>query len=109
MSDGLIVGLITTYNRPELLKSRALKSVKSQSLQPHVVILVDNSDEKTILETNKQNFHELFPNGIYLKNGGFPSAAGTWNFGLKYINENYPDSWTAILDDDDEWRKSSSK
>ena len=103
MSDGFIVGLITTYNRPELLKTRALKSVKSQSLQPNVVILVDNSDEKTILETNKQNFHELFPNGIYLKNGGFPSAAGTWNFGLKYINENYPDSWTAILDDDDEW------
>ena len=67
MSDGFIVGLITTYNRPELLKTRALKSVKSQSLQPNVVILVDNSDEKTILETNKQNFHELFPNGIYLK------------------------------------------
>ncbi|MDG1550552.1 MAG: glycosyltransferase, partial [Candidatus Poseidoniaceae archaeon] len=103
MSNDFIVALITTYNRPELLKIRALNSVKYQSLQPNQVILIDNSDEKTILETNKQNFQELFPNGIYLKNGGFPSAAGTWNFGLKYIHENYPNSWTAILDDDDEW------
>jgi|GEM_PF-717758 len=103
MSNGFIVALITTYNRPELLKTRAMNSVKSQSLQPNVVVLVDNSDEKAILETNKQNFQHLFPNGIYLKNGGFPSAAGTWNFGLEYIDGNYPDSWTAILDDDDEW------
>lgn len=103
MNDEVIVALITTYNRPLLLKSRALPSVKRQTLSPDVVLLVDNSDDKSISEKNKENFVDIFPDGIYLKNKGFPSAAGTWNYGLDYIAKNYPNSWTAILDDDDEW------
>ena len=98
-----IIALITTFNRPELLRSRALHSVKEQTLCPDAIVLVDNSEDKSTQRRNKQNFHDIFPKGIYLENDGHPSAAGTWNCGLDYIARNYPNSWTAILDDDDEW------
>ena len=46
---------------------RALHSVNKQTLCPDAIVLVDNSDDKSILRRNKQNFHDIFPEGIYLK------------------------------------------
>ena len=98
-----IYALITTFNRPELLVSRAFNSVVSQSQKPHKVVLVDNSTSALTKKTNKENFKLAFPEGTYLENKGSPGASGTWNTGLDWIQSDDPDAWVAVIDDDDEW------
>ena len=95
--------LITTFNRPELLVSRAFNSVLNQSQKPYKVVLVDNSTSAMTKKTNKENFRFAFPEGAYLENQGSPGASGTWNTGLNWIQSNDPDAWVAVIDDDDEW------
>ena len=95
--------LITTFNRPELLVTRAFNSVLNQSQKPHKVVLVDNSTSAMTKKTNKENFTLAFPEGTYLENQGSPGASGTWNTGLNWIQSNDPDAWVAVIDDDDEW------
>ena len=98
-----VVVLVTTYNRPELLKKRALESILNQTRHHDVIVLVDNSDAEATRRKNKSTFHELFEDGVYLVNQRAPGAAGTWNQGLQYIKQHHPSAWVAILDDDDEW------
>lgn len=98
-----VIALVTTFNRPKLLKARALKSIKNQTSKVDCVVLVDNSESKSTRDKNKAQFDDDFPKGQYLVNEQSPSAAGTWNHGLQWIENNYPNSWVAIIDDDDEW------
>lgn len=98
-----IIVLVTTYNRPDLLEQRALKSISTQTEGYDAVVLVDNSDSEVTKKKNREIFEEMFCDGIYLINERTPGAAGTWNHGLNWIDENYPDAWVAIIDDDDEW------
>ena len=98
-----VVVLVTTYNRPELLKKRALESILNQTRHHDVIVLVDNSDAEARRRKNISTFHELFEDGVYLVNQRAPGAAGTWNQGLQYIKQHHPSAWVAILDDDDEW------
>ncbi len=98
-----VIVLVTTFNRPNLLKSRALKSIQNQTSEVDCVVLVDNSESKSTRRKNKAQFDDGFPQGQYLVNEQSPSAAGTWNHGLQWIEKNYPNSWVAIIDDDDEW------
>lgn len=101
--SNFVVVLVTTHNRPELLKKRALESILSQSRRHDAIVLVDNSDTETTRRKNRSVFKEFFDDGVYLVNKRSPGAAGTWNQGLQYIEEHYADAWIAILDDDDEW------
>ena len=95
--------LVTTFNRTELLKSRALESVSNQSTGFDGILLVDNSDSEKMRGMNREAFLAKFPHGNYQINEGHPGAAGTWNQGLHWIEKNHPNAWVAILDDDDEW------
>lgn len=95
--------LVTTFNRNELLKSRSLVSISNQTIDFEGIIMVDNSDSEKIRKMNREVFLEIFPEGVYQINHGHPSAAGTWNQGLQWINEQHPESWVAVIDDDDEW------
>ena len=98
-----IIVLVTTYNRPDLLEQRALKSISTQTERYDAVVLVDNSDSEVTKKKNREIFERVICDGVYLINERTPGAAGTWNHGLNWIDENYPDSWVAIIDDDDEW------
>ena len=98
-----IIVLVTTYNRPELLKARALTSIQNQTSSPDGIVLVDNSDSESTQKKNRSIFKKYFAEGEYLVNKRTPGAAGTWNHGLHWINENHPGAWVSIIDDDDEW------
>jgi len=98
-----IIVLVTTYNRPQLLDSRALTSISNQKGTFDEIILIDNSDSESICKQNEKLFLDRFPHGVYQVNNSHPSAAGTWNQGLHWIEENHPGAWGAIIDDDDEW------
>jgi len=103
VGNSTVVVLITTFNRPQLLDERALKSVDEQSYSCEQVILIDNSDSEKTRTMNRNLFLNRFPDGEYQVNIGHPSAAGTWNQGLHWIQQNHPSAFVAILDDDDEW------
>ena len=98
-----IIVLVTTYNRPQLLDSRALTSISNQKGTFDEIILIDNSDSESTRKKNEKLFLDRFPHGVYQVNNSHPSAAGTWNQGLHWIEENHPGAWGAIIDDDDEW------
>jgi len=95
--------LVTTFNRTDLLKSRALSSISNQSVGFEGILLVDNSDSEKTRKMNREVFLERFPEGNYQVNEGHPGAAGTWNQGLRWIEQQNPEAWVAIIDDDDEW------
>ncbi len=75
--------LVTTFNRNELLESRALESISNQSIGFEGILLVDNSDSEKTRKMNREIFLERFPEGNYQINEGHPGAAGTWNQGLR--------------------------
>ena len=105
MCHPVIAVLIATYNRPLLLQTRSLPSVKFQELSPSMVILVDDSDE-SLQEINQSIFSALIPSvyrPIYLKNSQSKGNAGAWNTGLEWIGQQDKNAWIAILDDDDAW------
>ena len=71
-----IIVLVTTYNRPELLEKRALKSISLQTGKFDAVVLVDNSDSEVTKKKNREIFEGMFCDGIYLINERTPGAAG---------------------------------
>jgi len=110
-----IAVVIATKNRPELLLSRALKSVFSQTLLPTYVIIVDDSDEsnKQINERSVKSFSTANTSLIYLYNQRTSGASGAWNSAIEYLSSEYKKSFNnlflAFLDDDDEWHPSYLK
>ncbi|MBF0430231.1 MAG: glycosyltransferase family 2 protein [Fibrobacteria bacterium] len=97
--------LIATWNRTELLRKRSLPSLRKQSFAPSRVILVDNSEKKFHIQ-NQQIFEKCIPsewNPVYIKNSCHQGNAFSWNMGLEWIRNNTPETWVAILDDDDLW------
>jgi len=98
--------LMATYNRPELLLSRSLPSILNQTYEPKKLVIVDDSPHKSIRKRNKSILNKFFSEEeyIYLINNYIPGAGGAWNKGIDWIIDKNPDSWIAILDDDDEWR-----
>ncbi len=100
-----IITLIATCNRAELLNTRSLPSVIKQTRLPDRIIIIDDS-----LPENRRGNRKVCEDSIpthlpwdYMINTTLHGHAFSWNLGLKYISENYPDAWVAILDDDDEW------
>ncbi|MBD3213270.1 MAG: glycosyltransferase, partial [Candidatus Lokiarchaeota archaeon] len=100
-----------TCNRPKLLKTRSLKSINDQSRRPNLLIIVDDSS-KSVRYENKRITNDLYINNksvIYLENAHKKGVSGAWNTGLEKILDINPDSYIAILDDDDAWDKNYLK
>ena len=55
--------LVTTFNRSELLKSRALESISNQSIGFEGILLVDNSDSEKTRRMNREIILDRFAEG----------------------------------------------
>lgn len=101
-----IIVLVTTANRPDLLESRCLPSIRVQSLPPERIVLVDDSSDAGCANRVRQLARGQEPPIDFLRNRRTRGAAGAWNTGLDHIARTSPDPTTvyvAILDDDDAW------
>lgn len=100
--------LIATAHRTDLLKARALPSVKNQSRTPSRVIVVDDSgdDDAKRSERLVRNWQPADINADFLRNRRTKGASGAWNTGLDHLLRTCSDPrqlYVAILDDDDQW------
>lgn len=101
----LIVAVVATHNRPQLLANRSLKSIAGQTRPPDMLIVVDDSDPEN-LRCNRTTVDEFKAHGIktvYMENRRTPGAAGAWNTALAHLQVTAPSTFVAILDDDDTW------
>ena len=106
----IVVALIPTRNRPELLRNRSLPSVLRQTRAPDHIIVVDDSSPHLRYETRQavtalSESHPSAPAVSLLTNKRAAGAAGAWNTGLYQLAEQYPAErvLVAFLDDDDAW------
>ena len=104
---GVIIA--SSLNRNDLLFSRSLNSVLSQSKTPDHILIVDDNQDETTSKDIEQRISKLRNNKIhYIKNSQTPnmSGSGAWNCGIKWY-ENFleDDDYMAILDDDDSWHE----
>ena len=104
--DPLISVVIATYNRAEILKERALKSVLAQTYQNFEVIVVgdgctDNTEEEIAsLNDSRIRFFNIQERGKYPTNPRFRwYVAGTPP--ANFANEQSRGLWLAHLDDDE--------
>ena len=104
---GVIIA--SSLNRNDLLFSRSLNSVLSQSKTPDHILIVDDNQDETTSKDIEQRISKLRNNKIhYIKNSQTPnmSGSGAWNCGIKcYENFLEDDDYIAILDDDDSWHE----
>lgn len=103
----LAVLIATSQGRVDQLFSRSLKSVLNQTVSPSLIVVVDDNDDSAVYDTIKSRIEGLRINTLhYLKNTHTHGMSGTgsWNTGIEYISSSLgDDSYTAVLDDDDEW------
>ena len=101
--------LVATAHRPNLLASRALPSIESQTRTPWRVVVVDDSPDDVATRRTEQTVRAWQPTGIvvdFLRNRRTRGACGAWNSGLDHLLRIYGDPrrlHVAILDDDDRW------
>ena len=100
-----IAAVIATHNRPLLLANRSLPSISRQTRPPDLVVVVDDSDQKTkrINEEIVADFRSDGAKTIYLENCRTPGASGAWNTALSELQDIAPGVFVATLDDDDSW------
>ena len=101
-----VAAVVATYNRPQLLARRSLRSIAGQTRPPDLLIVVDDSDPD-FLGRNKGAVDEFRASAgvrtLYLKNARTRGAAGAWNTALAHLYAAAPSAFVAILDDDDSW------
>ena len=103
----MIIAIIATFNREDLLVSRAVLSIAKQSKPPNLVIIVNDSATALSVRT-KQQILKLLENKtevLFLTNNRTQGAAGAWNCAIAYCAAEVSKQTTflAILDDDDQW------
>ena len=100
-----VAAVIATKNRPRLLADRSLASIAAQSRPPDLVVIVDDSDPKYRLINRCISSKSHVPGArvVYLLNSRTPGASGAWNTALAWLASHQPESYVAILDDDDAW------
>lgn len=109
-----VITIIATCDREDFLVKRAINSVINQSYLPNCLIVVNDSCHE-LSNLVKGKIQRLLPVGIdfiCLDNSRTKGASGAWNTGLIFAGEKYQDienSYIAILDDDDEWKKNHIK
>ena len=92
----LISIVIPTFNRPQLLIERALRSALAQDYSPlEVLVVTDGPDPLT--EAALSAVHDSRLRALTLPYNAGPSAVR--NFGVQEARG----QWIAFLDDDDEW------
>ncbi len=97
---GIRVLIATVPGRTDLLR-RAMKSVWAQTTSPHSVVIV--CDQGISREDSVAAIEPVLGDLHWLENKGLSGAANTWNTGIDYIAQRWPDDYLAILDDDDSW------
>jgi len=96
-----IIAVVATHRREELLRTRALASIRAQTIRPDEVCVVSDDDE-TDLEALKREFPEF----RFIRNYRTKGASGAWNCGvmeLTSLPEVQKYCYLAVLDDDDAW------
>ena len=98
-----IIGLIATYPRFDSLSDISIPSIASQTRRPDAVVIV--TDRQHLPTAECQALTAMLPDTEvhFLPNDRASGAAGTWNTGLLFIQQKWPTSYVAILDDDDNW------
>ena len=101
--------LVATAHRADLLASRALPSIESQTRTPWRVVVVDDSRTEAAARRTERVARGWRPAGIgvdFLGNRRAQGASGAWNSGLDHLLRICDDPrqvYVAILDDDDRW------
>lgn len=98
-----VIVLIATTPRLLLLTENAFPSIINQTLTPAAVVLV--SDNRPLSKNEVSTLQATLQNvPLYtMTNSQKSGAAGSWNTGIQFISEHFPDSYIAIIDDDDQW------
>jgi hypothetical protein len=98
-----VIGLIATRPRLNTLLAVSLPSIAAQHRPPDSLIIV--SDRVPLAHEEQAQIGGVVPglDVIFLANVRPSGVANTWNTGLAYIQERWPDAYVAILDDDDTW------
>lgn len=98
-----IIGLVATCPRIEALLTTSIPSIAEQSRLPDALVIV--ADHQSLPSDARQAIRALIPATEihFLENVCTSGAAGTWNTGLAFIEQVWPQSYVAILDDDDQW------
>lgn len=98
-----IIGLVATCPRIEALLTTSIPSIAEQSRLPDALVIV--ADHQSLPTDAHQAIRALIPvtEVHFLENTRTCGAAGTWNTGLAFIQQAWPDAYVAILDDDDQW------
>ena len=108
-----IAVIMTTHNRPVLLRERAIISVINQKKKPDFFVIVDDSDNPNDIQENLRTI-ELAKNEMPLtklmsfSTNGSQGAAYSWNIAAEKLLDtgtNPSDLFIAFLDDDDAWDK----
>jgi len=103
-----VAAVIATCDRLELLRDRALQSVRAQTRTPDYFVVVDDS-----VGGQRRGVRDLV-HGLdlpgcragYVENARSAGASGSWNTGLDFVLREAGDPeaiFVAILDDDDAW------
>lgn len=98
-----VVTLVATTPRLETLLNKAIPSIVKQTKFPKAIVVV--TDKFPLSSLEEKALREAC-NGIELQictNSRTKGAAGSWNTGIDYICNEFPDSYIAIIDDDDTW------
>lgn len=106
-----IAVIMTTHNRPILLRERAIVSVINQKKKPDFFVIVDDSDNPNDIQENQCTI-EFAKNEMPLTKlmsfttKGSQGAAYGWNTAAEKLLDtgiNPSDLFIAFLDDDDAW------
>ena len=106
-----IAVIMTTHNRPVLLRERAIASVINQKKKPDFFVIVDDSDNPNDIQENQRTI-EYAKNEMPLTKlmsfttNGSQGAAYSWNMAAEKLLDtgaNPSDIFIAFLDDDDAW------
>lgn len=98
-----IVTLIASIPRIESLLNVSLPSVIAQTCLPNRIVLVTDNFPLTDQELTAVKALVAPIQVTALINQRAQGAAGSWNTGLIYIDNQFEDCYVAILDDDDCW------
>lgn len=98
-----IATLIATRPVRSELLLRAVSTVIAQERPPDRLLLVVDGDPTASDAIGLLQSGFQLPALVTLTNQNSRGAAGTWNSGLAWLQEQGFDGYVAILDDDDEW------
>ena len=106
MGARLVVGVMATRNRRELIAERSLPSLLAQDHALDGLVVVDDSDpeQQAANAVALDRVRDAGIDVVYLVNEIQRGAAASWNRALVTAREVFGGCWVAMLDDDDVWR-----